>query len=132
MNEKIDQENNRSNINNNSNNDDAEVFTPVEQGFEKVHSSIQRLTPAYTQSMSNLQQEILAVWKNLVCSGISTQRQYAEKTRLKTDSADIMTQIMQRMAEETARSFEMQESIIRAFLDSSRQTKDCFRDFRRK
>ena len=59
-------------------NNDVDVFTSVEQSFDEVHYNIERLTPVYAQSLSNLQQEFLTMWKNLMCSGISTQRKYAE------------------------------------------------------
>ena len=104
------------------------MFTSVEQGFEKIHSSVQRLTPAYTQSMSNLQQQALTAWKNFVCSGISIQRQYAEKAGMKTETVEVTSQIIQRMAEEAARSFEVQGTMVRAFLDASEQNLKKFND----
>ena len=119
MREKTDQKNS---------NDDADVFTSVEQGFDKVHNSMEQLTPAYTQSLTNLQQEIHATWKNLICSGISIQREYAEKMGLNTSSIDLLTQMIQRMAEETNRSFEMQSNIVQTFLDTSRQNIQRFNE----
>jgi hypothetical protein len=120
MSEKTDQKN--------KNNDDVDVFTSVEQSFDKVHNSIDRLTPRYTQSLTNLQQEIHATWKNLTCSSISIQRQYAEKIGLNAISADLLTQIIQKMAEETNRSFEMQSNIVQTFLETSRQNIQRFNE----
>ena len=85
------------------------------------YTSVERLTPAYTQSLTNLQQEILATWKNLMCSSTFIQRQYAEQMGLNTSSVDLLTQIIQRMAEEISRAFEMQNNIVQTFLETSRQ-----------
>jgi hypothetical protein len=69
---------------------DVDMFTSIEEGFDKLHYNIERLTPAYTQSLSNFQQEFLNIWKNLMCSGISTQRKYAENIGLDTTSNDLL------------------------------------------
>ncbi|MDH3490083.1 MAG: hypothetical protein OEL56_06510 [Nitrosopumilus sp.] len=108
--------------------DDVDVFTSVEQSFDKMHNSVERLTPRYTQSLTNLQQEIHTAWKNLTCSSISVQRQYAEKIGLNTISSDLLTQIIQKMAEETNRSFEIQSNIVQTFLEMSKQNIQIFNE----
>ena len=119
MNQKTNQKNN---------NNDVDVFTLVEQSFDKVHNNIERLTPAYTQSLSNFQQEILTTWKNLIGYGISVQRQYAEKIGLDTRSGDLLTHAAPRIAEETSRTFEMQSNFVQTFLETSMQNIQRFNE----
>ncbi len=102
-------------------NDDADVFTSVEQSFDEVHSNIERLTPVYAQSLSNFQQEFLTMWKNLMCSGISTQRKYAENIGLDTTSNDLLTQIVQKITKETSEVFELHSNFTQTFLETSIQ-----------
>jgi len=56
-----------------------------------------------------------------MCSSTFIQRQYAEQMGLNTSSVDLLTQIIQRMAEEISRAFEMQNNIVQTFLETSRQ-----------
>ena len=102
-------------------NDDVDVFTSVEQSFDKVHNNIERLTPVYAQSLSNFQQEFLTMWKNLMCSGISTQRKYAENIGLDTTSNDFLTQIVQKITKETSNVFEIHSNFTQTFLKTSMQ-----------
>ena len=102
-------------------NDDVDVFTSVEQSFDKVHNNIERLTPVYAQSLSNFQQEFLTMWKNLMCSGISTQRKYAENIGLDTTSNDLLTQIVQKITQETSEVFELHSNFTQTFLETSIQ-----------
>jgi len=102
-------------------NNDVDVFTSVEQSFDKVHSNIERLTPVYAQSLSNFQQEFLTMWKNLMCSGISTQRKYAENIGLDTTSNDFLTQIVQKITQETSEVFELHSNFTQTILETSMQ-----------
>ncbi len=102
-------------------NDDVDVFTSVEQSFDKVHYNIERLTPVYAQSLSNFQQEFLTMWKNLMYSEISTQRKYAENIGLDTTSNDFLTQIVQKITEETSKAFEIHSNFTQTFLETSIQ-----------
>ncbi len=56
------------------------------------------------------------------------QRQYADKAGLKTESVDVISQIIQKMAEESARSFEIQSIMVRTFLDASEQNLKRFNE----
>ena len=102
-------------------NKDVDVFTSVEQSFDEVHYNIERLTPVYAQSLSNFQQEFLTMWKNLMCSGISTQRKYAENIGLDTTSNDLLTQIVQKITKETSEVFELHSNFTQTFLETSIQ-----------
>ena len=111
MNQKTDQKTNK----------DVDVFTSVEQSFDEVHYNIERLSPVYAQSLSNFQQEFLTMWKNLMCSGISTQRKYAENIGLDTTSNDFLTQIVQKITKETSEVFELHSNFTQTILETSMQ-----------
>ena len=100
---------------------DVNMFTSIEEGFDKLHYNIERLMPAYTQSLSNFQQEFLNIWKNLMCSGIFIQRKYAENIGLDTTSNDLLIQITQKITEETSKAFEIHSNFTQTFLDTSMQ-----------
>jgi len=98
-----------------------DVFVSMAESFDKIHSSIEQSTPVYIQSLSNLQQEYFAAWKNMMCSSITLQQGYAEKIGLRTESMEKTTQIIQKMTDEMLRGFEIQSKFIQTWLDSSKQ-----------
>ena len=53
-----------------------DIFVSMTENFDKIHNSIEQSTPVYIQSMSNIQQEFLATWKNMMCSSITLQQGY--------------------------------------------------------
>jgi len=98
-----------------------DVFVSMVESFDKIHSSIEQATPVYIQSLSNLQQEYLAAWKNMMCSSITLQQGYAEKIGLRTESMEKTTQIIQKITEEMVNGFKMQSKFIQTWLDTSKQ-----------
>ncbi len=97
------------------------IFESMAYGFDQIHNSIEQLTPRYTQSLSNLQQEYLTTWKNMVCSNITLQREYSKKLGLSTESMEIVTQIIQKMTKEVIKGFKVQSNFIQTWLDTSQQ-----------
>jgi len=104
----------------NQESDKKDVFVSMAESFDKIHSSIEQSTPVYTQSLSNLQQEYLTAWKNMMCSNITLQQEYAEKIGLSTESTQITTQIIQKMTEGMLKGFKIQSEFIQTWLDTSK------------
>jgi len=98
-----------------------DIFVSMTESFDKIHNSIEQSTPVYIQSISNLQQEYLATWKNMMCSSITLQQKYAAKIGLNTESMEKTTQIIQKMTEEMVKGFKIQNEFIRTWLDTSKQ-----------
>jgi len=98
-----------------------DIFVSMTENFDKIHNSIEQSTPVYIQSMSNLQQEFLATWKNMMCSSITLQQGYAAKMGLNTESMEKTTQMIQKMTEEMVKGFKIQSEFVRTWLDTSKQ-----------
>ena len=98
-----------------------DTFSAIANSFDKIHSSIERLTPMYVQSWMNLQQEYMEAWKKIVCSNIGSQQQYAKKIGMNSNSISFTNQIIQEMTEEVTRAMEFQGKWIQTFFDVSRQ-----------
>lgn len=105
----------------NQESDKKNVFVSMAKSFDEIHNSIEQSTPVYTQSLSNLQQEYFATWKNMVCSNITLQQKYAEKIGFSTESMEITTQMIQKITEEMLKGFKIQNQFIQTWLDTSKQ-----------
>ena len=101
--------------------DKKDVFVSLVENFDKIHNSIEQSTPVYIQSLSNLQQEYLSTWKNMMCSNITLQKEYAKKIGLSTASMQITTQIIQKMTEEVLKGINIQNKFIQTWLDTLKQ-----------
>jgi len=101
--------------------DKKDVFVSLVENFDKIHSSIEQSTPVYIQSLSNLQQEYLSTWKNMMCSNITLQKEYAKKIGLSAASMQITTQIIQKMTEEMLKGINIQNKFIQTWLDTLKQ-----------
>ena len=101
--------------------DKKDVFVSLAEIFDKTHSSVEQSIPVYMQSLSNLQQEYLATWKNMMCSNITLQKEYAKKIGLSAASMQITTQIIQKMTEEMLKGINIQNKFIQTWLDISKQ-----------
>ncbi len=105
----------------NQESDKKDVFRSMAESFDKIHNSIEQSTPVYTQSLSNLQQEYLASWKNMMCSNITLQKEYVKKIGLVTESKEITTQVIQKVTDEMLKGLKIQSKFIQTWLDTSRQ-----------
>jgi len=104
----------------NQESDKKDVFVSMAESFDKIHSNIEQSTPVYIQSLSNLQQEYFAAWKNMMCSSITLQQGYAGKIGLRTESMET-TQLIQKMTEEMLKGFKIQSKFLQTWLDTSKQ-----------
>ena len=101
--------------------DKKDIFVSMGESFDKIHNSIEQLTPVYTQSLSNLQQEYLTAWKNMMCSNITLQQEYVKKIGLGTESMEITTQVIQKVTDEMLKGLKIQSKFIQTWLDTSKQ-----------
>lgn len=101
--------------------DKKDVFVSLVENFDKIHNSIEQSTPVYIQSLSNLQQEYLSTWKNIMCSNITLQKEYAKKIGLSATSMQITTQIIQKITEEMLKGINIQNKFIQTWLDTLKQ-----------
>lgn len=109
------------NMNQKSTETKKDIFTDISDNIKKIHESVEHLTPSYTQSLSNLQQEFLTSWKNITSSNISIQQQYANQTGVSIETTEISTQVIHKITEEFIRGLEIQNKLIQTLWDTSRQ-----------
>ena len=105
----------------NQESDKKDIFVSMAESFDKIHNSIEQSTPVYTQSLSNLQQEYLTAWKNMMCSNITLQQEYVKKIGLGTESMEITTQVIQKVTDEMLKGLKIQSKFIQTWLDTSKQ-----------
>lgn len=98
-----------------------DIFDVYKVSFEKIKGHMEKVTPQYLQSFSNLQQEYLGVWTNVVNSALVIQQQYANKIGLNTNSTEPITRVVQDSTDEIIKAFDVQNKIVQTALDATKQ-----------
>ena len=98
-----------------------DVFDVYKGSFEKIKGHVEKSTPQYLQSFSNLQQEYFGVWTNIVNSALAIQQQYADKMGLNTNVTEPISRVVQESTDEIIRAFDVQHKIVHTALDATKQ-----------
>lgn len=77
-----------------SNDNQDDVFVTLTKNFDKIHQSIEQLTPIQIQSLSNLQQAYLTYWKNTTCSSISILQGYLSSDVVDSNTGKISKELL--------------------------------------
>ncbi|MGI0055820.1 MAG: hypothetical protein ACREAK_00425, partial [Nitrosarchaeum sp.] len=62
-----------------------DVFSVYQENVDKLFSDIKHSVPQYHQSITNVQQEYLQAYENVVDSTIALQKEYAKKAGIVTN-----------------------------------------------
>ena len=98
-----------------------DIFDVYKGSFEKIKGHVEKVTPQYLQSFSNLQQEYFGTWTNFVNSALATQQQYADKMGLNTNATEPITRVVQESTDEIIKAFDVQHKIVHTTLDATKQ-----------
>ena len=98
-----------------------DIFDVCKGSFEKIKGHVEKVTPQYLQSFTNLQQEYLGAWTNFVNSSLAIQQQYANKMGINTNSTEPITRVVQDSTDEIIKAFDVQNKIVQTALDATKQ-----------
>jgi len=98
-----------------------DIFDVCRVSFEKVRGHVEKVTPQYLQSFSNLQQEYFGAWTNFVNSALATQQQYANKMGINSNINEPITRVVQDSTDEIIKAFDVQNKIVQTALDATKQ-----------
>ena len=59
-----------------------DAFSVYQENVDKIFTTIKQSVPQYHQSITNIQQEYLQAYENIVDSSISLQKEYTKKLAL--------------------------------------------------
>jgi len=89
--------------------------------------------PQYLQSITKLQEEFLAAWKNTINSSIDFQKEFTEKNDIDTNIPQYAVDIIHNAAQEYIKSRNIQNQTILSALDTANNNfknfKNSFKPF---
>ncbi|MEX0764511.1 MAG: hypothetical protein WDZ43_05800 [Nitrosopumilaceae archaeon] len=105
-----------------------EIYTVFKQNIDKYFDEVEKTTPQYLQSITNLQQEYTAAWKNAIESVISLQQEFATKAGINTNVPAVVVKLINDTTEEMIKARTVQNKVVLAAIDTTKQNVKTFND----
>jgi len=111
-----------------SQNNPKDAFSIYQQNVDKVFTSIKQSVPQYHQSITNVQQEYLQAYENMVDSSITLQKEFAKKSGIAANIPEVTLKVMRDTTEEFVKAASIQNQIALATIDATQQNIKTFND----
>ena len=105
-----------------------DMFSVYQENVDKIFSSIRHSVPQYHQSITNVQQEYLQAYENIVDSTITLQKEYAKKAGVTTNIPQTTLKVIHDTTEEFVKATSIQNQITLATIDATQQNIKTFND----
>ena len=105
-----------------------DMFSVYQENVDKIFSGIRHSVPQYHQSITNVQQEYLQAYENIVDSTITLQKEYAKKAGITTDIPQATLKVIHDTAEEFVKIASIQNQMTLATMDATQQNIKTFND----
>ncbi len=88
---------------------------------DNMYTYVEKTIPQYHQSITNLAQEYIEVWKNISCSTIDLQRNFATRKGTTANLPDSSVKIVHDIEEESQKIIDVQTKVAIASIDATKQ-----------
>ncbi len=105
-----------------------DVFSVYQKNVDKLFNGIKQSVPQYHQSITNVQQEYLQAYENIVDSTITLQREYAKKAGIATNIPEATLKVIHDTTEEFVKAASIQNQVTLATIDATQQNIKTFND----
>ena len=105
-----------------------DAFSVYQQNVDKMFTSIKQSVPQYHQSITNVQQEYLQAYENIVDSSITLQKECAKKSGIAANIPEAALKVMRDTTEEIVKATSIQNQIALATIDATQQNIKTFND----
>ena len=105
-----------------------DVFSAYQENVDRLFNSVKQSVPQYHQSITNVQQEYLQAYENMVDSSITLQKDYVKKTGIAVDIPEATLKVIHDTTEEFVKAASIQNQIALATIDVTQQNIKTFND----
>jgi len=105
-----------------------DVFSVYQQNVDKFFTSIKQSVPQYHQSITNVQQEYLQAYENIVDSSFTMQKEFARKSGIAANIPEATLKVIRDTTDEFVKATSMQNQILLATIDATQQNIKTFND----
>jgi hypothetical protein len=105
-----------------------DAFSVYQQNVDKLFTSVKQSVPQYHQSITNVQQEFLQAYENMVDSSITLQKEFIKKSGISTTIPETALKAMRDTTEEFVKAASIQNQIALATIDATQQNIKALND----
>jgi hypothetical protein len=105
-----------------------DVFAVYQQNVDKFFTSVKQSVPQYHQSITNVQQEYLQAYENIVDSSFTMQKEFARKSGIAANIPEATLKVILDTTDEFVKATSMQNQIALATIDATQQNIKTFND----
>ena len=105
-----------------------DLFSAYQENVDKIFNGIKHSVPQYHQSITNVQQEYLQAYENMVDSNITLQKEYVKKAGIASNIPEATLKILHDATEEFLKVASIQNQVALATIDAAQQNIKTFND----
>ena len=103
-------------------------FSTYQKNIDDIFQNVKKSVPQYYQSITNVQQECLQAFENIVKATIALQKEYVAKTGITSNMSASTTKVVHDATEEMTKFASLQNQIVLATIDATQQNIKTFND----
>jgi len=105
-----------------------DAFSAYQENTDKLFNGIKQSVPQYHQSITNVQQEYLQAYENVVGSTIALQKEYVKKLGMATNIPETTLKAIHDTTEEFVKAVSIQNQVVLTTIDATQQNIKTFND----
>jgi len=105
-----------------------DAFSVYQQNVDKLFTTVKQSVPQYHQSITNVQQEFLQAYENMIDSSITLQKEFVKKSGISTVIPEAALKAIRDTNEEFVKAASIQNQMALATIDATQQNIKAFND----
>ena len=105
-----------------------DIFSVYQENVDKMFNGVKQSVPQYHQSITNVQQEYLQAFENMVDSSIAIQKEFVIKAGIASDVPSTTLKVIDDTTEEFVKASSIQNQIVLVSIDATQQNIKTFND----
>tara|TARA_B100001142_G_scaffold277395_1_gene286955 strand:+ start:1446 stop:1874 length:429 start_codon:yes stop_codon:yes gene_type:complete len=105
-----------------------DIFSIYQENIDKMFNGVRQSVPKYHQSITNVQQEYLQAFENMIDSSITLQKEFVLKAGIVSDVPSASLKVIDDTTEEFVKASSIQNQVLLASIDATQQNIKTFND----
>ena len=105
-----------------------DIFSIYQENIDKMFNGVRQSVPKYHQSITNVQQEYLQAFENMIDSSITLQKEFVLKAGIVSDVPSASLKVIDDTTEEIVKASSIQNQVLLASIDATQQNIKTFND----
>ena len=105
-----------------------DIFSIYQENVDKMFNGVRQSVPKYHQSITNVQQEYLQAFENMIDSSITLQKEFVLKAGIVSDVPSASLKVIDDTTEEFVKASSIQNQVLLASIDATQQNIKTFND----